>query len=285
MTFCAIVSDNISPTVLARITEKCGMYVYTQDQIEAMEQDHYDNVILPYIQAQKAAGQIPSLAIKQNVLEIHGAQHQPDGTVRAAIAINLAILFSLPSVRTDLETGLNYEGVNRYARAGVNIAPNYKSGKAHTFYPAAATYAAELAKNPKVQFSPNGSVILLAGSGLTQKRVIFKGDQSYVIFSIYESEVEIADGKSYQIKDFDCRNAITMSKTGSSNVIDASEFDFDDVMEDAQGTPTTTPMVLPAAATERRVPQVGAPTKPVAAPMATTAPVTTRRTSSPFPIG
>ena len=277
MTFCAIVSDNISPTVLARITEKCGTYVYTQSQIAEMEQDQYDNVLLPYIAAQKAAGQVPSLAIKQNVVEVHGAQHQPDGTVRATVAINLAILFNMPSVRTDLATGQNSEGLNRYARAGINVAPTYKSGKVNTFYPLVAAYAGELAKNPKAQFAANGSVILLAGSGLTQKRVIFQGDQSYVIFSIHKSEIEIADGLSYQLKDFDCRNAIAMSKTGSANVIDITEFDFDDVMEDV--APASAPAVLPVAATDRKVPALGLATKPMAA-----APVvpTGRRTNNPL---
>lgn len=264
-TLMAIVSDNLRSDIAEKIHSQCAK-VFTVSEVAAMEEDHY-GILLRYIEEMKAAGNVAPRAIKQNALEIHGAQVQPDGTVKTAVSLNLSILFQMEGTRTDLETGENSEALNRYARGAVMVAPTYKSGANNSLYGHVATYASALQRNPKAVFNTNGSVQLMAGSGITQKKVLLPHDNSYVIFSIHSGEIEIADGISYMIQNIDIRNAVLMDKTGSSNVIEQSEYDFDSIPETVPtNVPAQAPMVIPAATGERRVPAV--PQKPATPTMA-----------------
>jgi hypothetical protein len=261
-TLMAIISDNLRADIAEKIHSQCAK-VFTVSEVAALEDEHYA-ILLQYIEAQKAAKvETPMRAIKQSALEIHGAQTQPDGTVKTAVSLNLSILFQMEGTRTDLETGENSEALNRYARGAVMVAPTYKSGANNSLYGQVATYASTLQRNPKAVFNTNGSVQLLAGSGITQKKVVLNQDNSYVIFSIHSGDIEIADGVSYMIQNIDIRNAVLMDKTGSSNVIEQSEFDFDSLPEAVPtNVPAQAPMVIPAATGERRVPAVAKPAPP-----------------------
>jgi hypothetical protein len=254
----AIVSDNIRPDILEKIQEKCGT-VMTSSEVAQLEDEQY-GVLLQYIEAQKLAKvETPMRAIRQNALEIHGAQLQPDGSVKTAYSINLSILFKIDGLRTDLETGETSEALNRYARGVVMVQPTYKSGATNSLYAHVASYASALQRNPKAVFNTNGSVQLMAGSGITQKKIVCNQPDSYVIFSIAQGEVEIGDGTNYMVQTIDVRNCVLMDKTGSSNVIEQVEYDFDSLPETVPtNVPAQAPMVIPTATGDRRVPAVSA---------------------------
>ena len=168
--YCAIVSDNLDASILKQIEEVAQGYVLTSSDVTALEDDQHSR-LLGHIEAQKASGEMQMAAIRQRAVEIRGAKMEADGRCALAVSINLTILMGIAGLRADLETGATSDAMNRYAKGLLYITGTYPDGTPNPLYGAAATYAADLAKNPKTVFRPNGEVDL-AAAGRDRKSVV-----------------------------------------------------------------------------------------------------------------
>lgn len=224
---CAIVSDSIDAEVLSQIESTCGS-IMTQSEVETAENATFDK-LNDRIAKQKANGETGLAAIKGRAIEIHGAKQLPDGSVQVALAVNMSILFNIEGTGTNLETGETFEAMYRYARTLLKVTPSLPDGQPNAFYNQVLGYAQDIAKNPKAEFQPNGSLDLRKagrGSGLYQMVAAPIGDEGYIAFALTKSVIGISDGVSYQLKDVDLYNVMLTTKTSTVNITEFKSYGF-----------------------------------------------------------
>lgn len=222
---CAIVSDNLDHSIRTQLEAVC-QNIMTQSEVDQAENITHQK-LLARIEEQKRNGETMLLsAIKGRAFEVHGAKQLQDGRVQVAIAVNLTVLFDIQGTRTDLETNETFDAMYRYARGLLYVSPTHKDGTPNQLFNSVATYAQDIAKNPKASFQANGSLDLRAsgrGANLYQLVAQAMGDTGYIIFGVGKIDVQIGDGISYQLKSV-YLNEVTMTpKTGVVNVIELDE--------------------------------------------------------------
>lgn len=222
---CAIVSDNLDSSIKQQLEAVCSN-IMTQSEVDQAENITHQK-LLARIEEQKKNGETMLLsAIKGRAFEVHGAKQLQDGRVQVAIAVNLTVLFDIQGIRTDLGTNEQFEAMYRYARGLLYVAPTHKDGTPNPLFNSVASYAQDIAKNPKATFQPNGSLDLRAsgrGANLYQLVAQAMGDTGYIIFGVGKVEVQIGDGTSYQLKSVYLNDAVMTPKTGVVNIIELDE--------------------------------------------------------------
>lgn len=268
----AIVSDTLDQSIKDQLTPICASLL-TQTEVEQAE-DALHQKLLARIEQQKANGEsMPLSPIKGRAIEIHGAKILQDGRVQMAIAVNLTVLFDIQGTRTDLETNQTFDAMYRYARGLLYVNPTHKDGTPNSLFNNALQYANDIAKNPKAEFSPNGSLDLRKsgrGAGLYQLVAQCMGDSGYIIFGVSQLEVQIGDGKSYQLGNVFLNETVFTPKTGVVNIIELDEsLRFTKVVVNNTATPATPArqdMVIPNRESVVAPVAPATPNKPVTRP-------------------